>query len=394
MRIAVVNPCPGGLLSEMSVDPGLLVEGFRGLGHESFAVSVAGSEHGATYPVVVADDKSAFTRADYWKTLRLDAALVFTWLGQPEVVRALRRAGVCVLSKGDTDGLLGVRVHPRATFVRMYHSADSLYRKAGASWFWLKKYLYQSKQEDDEVLRQARDADALVVETGAAKAEVERFLHYHGAGDLGRKIHVVPNPVAPYFQKPAGVRKARKIIAVGRWSDPQKDGRLLARGLEIVLRKDSGIAVTLLGGGGEWCFGRLTREFANVVYRGKVSNQAVAEEMASSQILVFSSRWEGAPVAASEALSMGCTVVGPDIPAFADIGQGGDLGAVFRRRKPARLAAALLGELAAWDAGRRDEADIAKTWRLNTSPAVVCQQLMNIIDSCHSRPGCTAAVPV
>src|SRR5262249_475585 len=211
-----------------------------------------------------------------------------------------------------------------------------------ATWFWIKKYLYLGNEEDAETVESARCADAIIVETVEAKRNFLRFLSYHGAASLGSRIYIVPNAVMGLFlQKPLPLKKVRKVVAGGRWDDPQKDPRLLAGGLARYLKDDPGAEVIIVGVGGEPYFAPLGRQFRQLKYLGRVSKQVVADHLASARIIAFSSRWEGAPLAASEALTLGCSVVGPKLPAFISISSCNRFGRVFAGRTARALAGAL-----------------------------------------------------
>jgi glycosyltransferase involved in cell wall biosynthesis len=64
----------------------------------------------------------------------------------------------------------------------------------------------------------------------------------------------------------------------------------------------------IAGGRGEALFSALG---GRVRYVGAIANEEVVSVYARARVLLSSSRWEGRPVAANEALAMGCTVVAP-----------------------------------------------------------------------------------
>src|SRR5439155_8082806 len=135
-------------------------------------------------------------------------------------------------------------------------------------------------------------------------------------------------PVDSFFSESFVPRqKANRLIAVGRWDSTQKDGKLLAASLNRYYER-GGTAETLIFGNGCDVFSRLSSRWGKVECRGVQSPSAVAQAMSGSRSLLLTSRWEGAPVVAFEALCQGCTIVSTDIPnarEFVDFGRFGEI---------------------------------------------------------------------
>ena len=238
------------------------------------------------------------------------------------------------------------------------------------------------------MLESAEGANVIAVGSAHAKGCLGRFFAYHRRPDLAAKLAVIPYPVDECFlggEVPQGRR--RRLVAVGRWDDPQKDAALLAAAVSRVLKARSDLSFVLVGRGGERAFGPLCVRHPQVKYLGAQPPDAVAALLRDSRSLMMSSRWEGAPVVVNEALCMGCTLVGPEgVVGLRSFCQGGDFGTTSQGRSPRGLAAAVLEEMKAWDDGRRDPRRIAATWRPRFEPRTVCRQLLEPAADVNGRP--------
>lgn len=380
MRVAIVYPKtlePPHLFKDM----GLLVEGFRALGHEAILICPETEAGNTVWPSYVITDRE-LEDSERWAQRKIDLAIVYTWLGYfPEVVAALKAAGVYTISKGDTDGLIGYRVHPYPVFVRRTFSPPSLLMKARNTVTWLIRYACLYREVDELVLHNLQQADFTIVETEAAKSALRRFLAYFGFAQLESKVKVVPNPVAePILALPLAPAKRNKVVAIGRWEDPQKDVTLLVHALTLFLRQFPERNVTVIGSGGEEYFAPLVRQFPSFRYVGAIPHEQIAEHLVEAQVCLFTSRWEGSPIAGNEALALGCSVVGPDLPALRSICEAGPFGTLARNRRPQSIAAALEEEMAAWVSGERNAQDIAAYWRPRLSSANVVRQILALAE--------------
>jgi glycosyltransferase involved in cell wall biosynthesis len=381
MRIALVwaddHPLTG-----ISVRYERYLRGFRALGCEAFAVCSASAATGFAEPYVRLPDPAALRQPSFWRSLRLDAAVVITWLILPDIVKALKEACPWVVSVADSDGQVGVRVFPRATFVRSVWQHRRLLDRLRAIKFWAQRYLVRPALHDRPVLQSAERADLVAVGSARARAHLDLFFAHHGRPELARKLAVIPYPVDDcYLRGDVPRQRQSRLVAVGRWDDPQKDAALLAGAVRRVLKARPDVSFTLVGRGGARAFGPLCASDARVRYLGTQPPEAVAGLLKESRSLLMSSRWEGAPVVLNEALSLGCTLVGPaSVASLESFCHGGNLGAVSARRSAYGLAAAVLQELKAWDDGRRDPLAIAAAWRPRFEPQAVCRQLLHPCD--------------
>jgi len=313
---------------------------------------------------------------EFWRAQRLEAALVYTWMGgSRETVDALVGAGVRVVSKGDTDGQLGIRVHPVACFRRMVYSQISPLEKIRAAWFWLKKYLWLHRAEDRRVLENLERSGSTIVETPSARAGIARFLSAYGREDLLAKIHLIGNPVSIDLVESAVPDKQRKVVAVGRWDDPVKDERLLAAALKRFLHGGREVEVVVLGGGASHWLSVLEGH-PRVRLMGAVPHAEIVAHLADAQVCLVTSHWEGCMMAAHEMLAMGGTLAGARIPLLADLS---DFATLAHSRRPEEVAVALDTELDAWRKRRRQADQIAAHWRPRLHPHGVARRVAELM---------------
>jgi glycosyltransferase involved in cell wall biosynthesis len=378
MRIGIVWPedLP---LARVSIRLDRYAQGFQALGHEVIVIARQAAMENWTWPVHVVPDRAALYDSALWSSLRLDVAILFTWLIEDELVKAVRPHVQRLIAIPDSDGIVGVRVYPWAMLGRMWVWQQSALDRVRAARYWLFQALGLDRRADDRFLTICRLADQMVVFSPGASEHIARFVAYHGEAGLADRISVAPYPVDPTFER-ADVHQVRKerVVAIGRWDDPQKDVGLLVKGLRALLGSGRSTQVSVIGPYGGVAFRSLLSKYpGNVEYLGRVSQDGIREILARSRCLLSSSRWESGPIVAAEALLCGCTLVAPaSIPSFRHfVSQGG--GTLFARRSASELAAALATELTAWEHGQRHPESIAAHWRGQFTAPVVCARILD-----------------
>jgi glycosyltransferase involved in cell wall biosynthesis len=248
--------------------------------------------------------------------------------------------------------------------------------------YWLGRVLRETARgsaEDREAVASTRASDAVVFGHGQGRRNFRRFLARSGVPELGERLAVVPFAIgASFLDCPVPVAKDDLVVAIGRWDDPQKHPARLAAALARFLAGRAGTEVVVFGRGSER-FAPVARRFPALSIAGVQPQDAVARALARARSIVFSSRWEGSPHAALEALALGATLVGPPIASLASWTEDGRYGTVARSRRASSLARALSGELAAWDEGTREPREIARQWRARLAPEVVCRRLLEAL---------------
>ncbi len=357
--------------------------GFRALGHEPVVVCDRASAEGFDGPLEIAGDAVRFEDPDFWRSVGAGVAVIVTWHRMSAVLAAMRAAGTRVISIADTDGQISWRTHPFAALERLMVYQSGLGDRLKCFKYWSLRLLrerFRGSDEDREALASTRCSDALIFGHERGRRSFARFLARCGEPELGGRLAVVPFAIGASFLSTAlPERREDRIVAIGRWDDPQKHAGLLAAAIARLLATGARTEIRIFGRGGEPWFGPLERRFQEVRYLGVQPQEVVAPTLGGSRAIVFSSRWEGSPHAALEALAMGSTLVGPPIPSLASWSAGGRFGTVSRRHHARSLARALAAEMAAWDAGERSPERIADHWRQVLAPSAVCRSLLGAL---------------
>ncbi len=353
--------------------------GFRALGHRPVVVCDPASAEGFDGPLEVAPTAGRFEEPSFWRRVGADVAVIVTWHRMAAVLAAMGASGTRVISIADTDGRLSPRTYPGAALERLMVYQDSLAGRLKCLKYWLGRRLRavaRGSQEDREALASTRASDAVIFGHERGKEHFDRFLAGYGEQALSARIRIVPFAIgASFLSCPVPEIKDDRIVAIGRWDDPQKDAGLLAAAIAGLLDRTR-TEVVIFGRGSETLLGPLARRHPAVHVAGVQPQATVARALASARSIVFSSRWEGSPHAALEALALGATLVGPPIPSLASWTGDGRYGTLSRSRRPAHLARALSDEMAAWDEGRRHPRRISEHWRARLAPEVICRRML------------------
>jgi glycosyltransferase involved in cell wall biosynthesis len=387
MRIGIVWP-EDYPLARTTVRFERYLQGFQALGHDALIAATEPASAGFPFPTWKVPSLGALRTAELWESLNLDAALVCTWLGKSDILEAARPHVRCLLSLSDSDGCVGVRVHPWSLLRRMWGLQRKLSDRLRTTRWWLSQFLGLDVHRDNEVLASCRLADQIIVFSPGAGESLASFFRYHGQARIEEHILVAPYPVAEELElSPVETTREDCIVAIGRWDDPQKDVGLLVAALKLVLRQRPQSRCIVLGPGGDGPLQALQAEYPDrVECPGPVPPTRVREALDRSRCLLSTSRWESGPIVAAEALLRGCSLVGPrSIPSFRQFCRGSD-GTTFARRSPAATAAALTAELQAWDAGQRDPEHAASAWHGYFTPLAVCERLLAGFSAAASEP--------
>jgi glycosyltransferase involved in cell wall biosynthesis len=383
MKIAIVWNYPSRLL-DCSFRFEQYVAGLRTLGHEPMMVTTRASAEGGGFdvPINTVDDAKDFCDALFWRQLGAEVALITTWLGMPEVLAAIRAAGVRVVAISDSDGQMGLIAHPKAGLERLLAYRDGALDTARRLKYFLDRQRLDrvsGTEEDRVALASIRNSDAVSICHSEGVRHLRSFLAFYGAEELIERVRIVPFTIgASYLVCPVPETKDDRVVAVGRWDDPQKNAPLLTAAVARFARRRPQTEVVLLGGGGEPWFEPLARRYPSVSYPGTCQQEELARLLASSRVFLGTSRWESGPMAVTEALVLGATIVGNPIPSYISYTENGQFGTVASRSTPRAVANALEREMEIWDRGEREGRRIAETWRQRMAPEELCRRLLSI----------------
>jgi len=382
IKVAVIVPSAwySDNPTKFSVNLGLYIQAIINMGHEPLLVCHSDSEYAVDYPVLAVPAEE-FERSAFWRGLNLDLALVFTWMRHTPMLRALQEAGVFVVAKGDNDGMLSVRLFPQHHYQMMMSGATTPLARVRTLRHWMRRYLCLSTKADARVISSIAASDRVSVETHSAKAHIERLLAYYNRQDLVERLCVLPHLVADaILTAPVTIARQEKIVAIGRWDDPQKDAPLLARAMAAYLERRPNTQIVLIGWGGGQVFASLCRRFPQVSCVGAVPREEIMRHLADARILLVTSRWESFHIAAHEALCLGATVVGPAVIPIPDICHEGAYGTLAQGRRPRQVADAMEQEMRYWEQERRNPEQIAAFWRPRLSADASVRQILQMAE--------------
>ena len=199
-----------------------------------------------------------------------------------------------------------------------------------------------------------RLADRIVC---VSKSTAEFFCRACGAAS-GRVI-AIPNGVdteryRPTDRPPAPIQDPVRIVSVGRL-DPQKGYDVLIEAARICTERDMVFETTIAGDGPERAALQQQIDAAGLADTVRLVGRSddVPVLLASSDLFVSSSRWEGMPNAVLEAMATGLPVVATSVGGTPEVVAHGRTGLLVPPEDPAALAAAMADLVL--DATRRRE---------------------------------------
>jgi glycosyltransferase involved in cell wall biosynthesis len=329
---------------------------------------------------VIESPASFFARPTFWRGIDADLVLAYTWLNRRynPVVRAIKEADKRVLIRSDRDGRIGYPLLPREYYLHPLWTAmgiRNLVRRTGWRVF--------GRRLRVEALQQFALADALYIESEEARHNLADLLECWGRPELIEKIHHIPIAVSDAFVTPSIPEKKPQVVAVGRWDDRWVKNTFTAvRVLTRLLALRTDCRVVMLGTGEALLRGAFEKSNSPHSERfsvlGHRPQEEVAEILGRSMVFFLPSRTEAFPLAAGEAVCMGCTVVGSDLEAVRSLAKSGFSGTVAPGFQEDALLAALLQDLERWKAGRYGPADIAETWRARFDRRRVADRILEL----------------
>ena len=367
-------------------DAGLMCLALRKSGVNSRFVAIGAPAVRDDVPLILGSLEQ-FSDAAWWKQWNA-AGVVWHAGGAPRYARvanAIRESGARLVLRMDSQGSPSPRVNFRRFLQQThYHAVDRgtrlpwLYAMAKSVIFRLNRRAF-----DTRFCRHLDHADLIIIESPLAKETFCRYLSKVQRDDLIERVCVIPHPAVDDLRYDPGQSKRAQIIAVGRWQAYAKDTPLLMRVLAAVLGRLPNHHAVLYGSGSqvlEELRKRMPLETQNrIEIAGAVAHDALCAAYQSAQVIFFSSRVEGFPVAAAEALCCGCSVVGvATLPALNFIASQG-AGTVAASRHWADMSDALAAELELWRLGQRNPVEISRTWNDLVSASAVVRQMFRYL---------------
>lgn len=290
----------------------------------------------------------------WWQSHQPDLVILGLWT-RPKydaVRRAVLTATTNVIERADSDGMrtascsLGSYAKRRFDYLRDSTAAWPAILSLPLSATYSLLSVLATPWMERRLARTLTLIPRLAVETPGA-AELWRKLCLRLAVPSSA-VRQIPHPVqTSLFQFTPEDRKRNRVVAAGRWNSYQKNLPALLESLRVFLRTSPDWEAEIVGHG--------LPHHSSVPRCRFFPNEAptaLAKRFRSAKILLFSSRYESFHLAGAEALTAGCSVVGPLDTVSRDYFSS------FFSPFPApegikSLAAGLLAERDAWSRGQR-----------------------------------------
>lgn len=347
-------------------------------GHEPVIICPRNEHPDFPLPVEIYGDGDA-SRTEFWMRLKLDRVITMTWFRHADIYHAIRAAGIRIINRVDSDGLVSTRVFPGSTWLRLvdpFRGPVDFLRRFRHFLNW---YFIHSKAHDADIIGILELSDRVVVETKPFLENFEKFLRFHHRVDLLDRFSIIPHSVPDIFLSASLPSQRRnRIFCSGRWDDDQKDAPLLAAAIPLILKDEPEAEFLIAGYGVHEAFSELAANDPQVRLLGLMNRSELPNILSGCRFLLSSSRWESHPIGALEALCCGCTVAATPVPGFADIAKGDKYGTLSRGHSAQMLAKAAKFEMRLWGRGKRNPVEIASHWRAEVSNKTVVARLLSL----------------
>lgn len=381
----------GGGEDFFSRDSGLLSRGFRSLGVESMAV-MPGESRSDDRPDLQRTNDANLRSADWWRQHRLDGVVLYAWgsgrhLG---VARAIKEAGVHLVSSIDSSGLLSPHAHFR-DYAQLNASKQIAERGRLVGCLRGAALIVRNLVPgllDLPRLKHLEQADAVTMVTPEAVRIMKELALRFGYPGVAEKTVHLPHPQLELFDY-RGTAKEKMVLSVGRWETDawfQKNPQLLIESLGRFLTRREDYQSLIVGQGCERLqamIGDLDPAVAGrIELMPHVSPATLRELYNRAQIACWSSRHEGQQNTGAQALCCGASVVGTT-------GMAVNCFEYYASRSSGRqatsntagaLAEALVLEAEAWDSGRRSGAEISRSWCPEFHAGKVAQRVLDLMN--------------
>ena len=303
-------------------DLGLLTKVFRDLGHDAcLIVHPAGdpsSKINNTKSTIQNNPVLWVSQQDvgnplWWKDHHPDLVILGLWT-RPKydpIRRAALSATPHVIERADSDGMRSASCGLPAYAKRRFdYFRDRTYRwpyplSILASFFYSCASILATTWIEYRLRKTLELLPSVLVETPHAAALWKSLATRLGVDPS--KIHCVPHPIqTDIFKFDPTIRKKNQIISVGRWESYQKNLPLLLKTLCAFLNKNPTWTSLVIGSGLP-----TKSPHPQITFLPPLPPPDLARNMQMSQIFFSSSRFESFGLAAAEAATCACAIVGP-----------------------------------------------------------------------------------
>ncbi|NBS54472.1 glycosyltransferase [bacterium] len=303
-------------------DLGLLTKAFRDLGHDAWLVvhpafktppkTKSPTPKTSKKPAIWASPNDVRNPA-WWQSHKPNLVILGLWT-RPKydpVRRAALSATPCVIERADSDGMrtascgLSTYARRRYDYFRDRSSSWPGWLSIPTAGFYVFTQILLSPWIEYRLKKTLNLIPCLTLETPQSLRRWRDLARRIGADPT--RMRFVPNAVQThFFHTKSSVHKKNQTISVGRWESYQKNLPALRQRLNTYLEDHPNWLSWVVGSGLPAQSGH-----PRIRYLPPLPPKKLARLMQESKLFLFSSRYESFCLAAAEAMSCGCRVLGP-----------------------------------------------------------------------------------
>lgn len=356
-------------------DSGLLCKGFQEFGIACKAIMPGPAMEGDQSQDLIRTDYKNLEDPEWWRGLGGDGVVLYGWGSGKyrKIARAIREAGLILVTHMDTSGMLGILNGPREFAGTLWRvcmgETNTVF--AGFCRFML-RFAYGSTiaflRNDISRAQHLKQANLIGAITPIAMERIRKVCRVYGGEDLAKRVQLVPHPNASYMRYDTTIPKERLVVAVGRWDDEKIKGtNLLMQTARLSTETIDGLHIEIYGTTNEtmihWHSDLPNHLKSRILLKGVVPNTQITEGMQRARISLCTSLREGYHTVSAEAHCCGCSAIGPDVPEIPSmkwfaVEPFGRMAA----RDVVSMVKAIEEEMTSWDEGLRDPYEISQFW--------------------------------
>ena len=379
-------------------DSGLLCRSLQALGVESNVIMPAGASYGNPDPEdVIRANEDQFANPEWWRSHGIDGVVFIAWgfKQHTPIIRAARAAGIrtCALfdCNGDPFPYADIFAKPRILWRKGKFIEKLPYRLAGTA---VRVLLCAIRGIGAHYHRSVQMGVPHIAAFQTPKT-MERCLSVARLFpwiDCRSEALVLGYAIPDSPTQSVATQRRPNVVAVARWDALRhKRPHMLMHVIDRVLKLHPAVTFEIFGrlipAIEHWHAGLESPLRKRVRIHGIKPSAVVMDAIGSTQILYCPSVEEGVPLPVIEALCVGCSVAGlgsPAVPGLYWAISEGD-GSAAPNDSIAAHADALISELTAWKAGRRDPQRISQHWKHWFSSREVATRIIELL----TQPGHT-----
>jgi len=370
-------------------DPGLIALGLSRIGCSVTLLALPKAElieYKSPFTIMTPDAEK-LGQASFWRGLSADVVICYTWLepAYNSIIRAICTSGKKVVVKADLDGRLGYPVMPRQIERQM-----AVNPSPRSLWHWFRhRWLFGEYRELfaarlEERTEQIRMANRVIIETPKAHDNIQRFFAYWNRPELIKKFNVISNPVADDVSTSRLLPKQNIVASAARWDDLlAKNTLAMLKCARKFLEDNKDWRLRLLGQG-EALLDESVSTWPNdigerVQILGTVTHDKMPRLLGDARMFFMPSNWESWSLASSEAVCMGCTIVGTPLEPLYFLSRQGFSGTIASNFSSDSILHALKIDKSKHEHDKYDPTEIAGYWRPKLSLNEVALQIHELV---------------